>query len=452
MVDGGEAVGDAGHGAVWIAVAVVDGLDETPAGDVIAPGGDFDVAAVGRGARGLHKALAVAALAHDGRAVEVLERACHNLGGGGGAAVGEHHEGSVAGLGGLVDFLGVGVAAACAHHFGAFVHEVADHLHGALEEAAAVAAEVEDDTPEARSAEDGCDSVAHLRGGLFVEGGEAYVAYAVGQHSIVGHGVDLDGAAGDVEAEQGILGVGAHDVDAHVRAGLAAQLLADIGDVHVRPDGVAVDAQDAVAVAYARLTGGRAPLGLGEDDVLAPALDGGAYAAVLAGGDAEKLVLLVGGIVLGIGVDLSEHGVYGRAHRAGGVDGVDVLCLQLLKDRVEYLHVACHFRLVAAGGGGSRGREQQSGRCDGKQDFLHDERNVYKSLFKNRCEREGGQSLSDFVIGMRECGRSHSTEEQSRKRQRVAGAMVFFEYLNSLNVIFEVSFGFASVFKQALSI
>ena len=30
VVDGGEAVGDAGHGAVWIAVAVVDGLDEPP--------------------------------------------------------------------------------------------------------------------------------------------------------------------------------------------------------------------------------------------------------------------------------------------------------------------------------------------------------------------------------------------------------------------------------------
>ena len=55
------------------------------------------------------------------------------------------------------------------------------------------------------------------------------------------------------------------------------------------------------------------------------------------------------------------------------------------------------------------------------------------------------------MIAMRECGRSHSTEEQSRKRQRVAEAMVFFlNILNSLNVIFEVSFGIAS-FERLLS-
>ena len=62
-----------------------------------------------------------------------------------------------------------------------------------------------------------------------------------------------------------------------------------------------------------------------------------------------------------------------------------------------------------------------------------------KRLFKYRCEREGDQSLSDFVIGMRKCGRNHLTEEQSRKRQRVAGAMVFFEYLNSLNVLLKLA-------------
>ena len=63
-----------------------------------------------------------------------------------------------------------------------------------------------------------------------------------------------------------------------------------------------------------------------------------------------------------------------------------------------------------------------------------------KRLFKYRCEREGDQSLSDFVIGMRKCGRNHLTEEQSRKRQRVTGEMVFFlNILNSLNVFLKLA-------------
>ena len=58
--------------------------------------------------------------------------------------------------------------------------------------------------------------------------------------------------------------------------------------------------------------------------------------------------------------------------------------------------------------------------------------------------------MSDFVIAMRECGRSHSTEEQSRKRQRVAEARVFFEYFKLMKHI-GVSLGFAS-FEHLLSI
>ena len=73
-----------------------------------------------------------------------------------------------------------------------------------------------------------------------------------------------------------------------------------------------------------------------------------------------------------------------------------------------------------------------------------------KRLFKYRCEREGDQSLSDFVIGMRKCGRNHLTEEQSRKRQRVAEARVFFEYFKLMKHI-GVSLGFAS-FEHLLSI
>ncbi len=67
-----------------------------------------------------------------------------------------------------------------------------------------------------------------------------------------------------------------------------------------------------------------------------------------------------------------------------------------------------------------------------------------KSLFNNKCEREGGHSLSDFGIVMRECGRSHSTEEQSQKRQRGAGAMVFFEYFKLIRYNFKISSDFAS--------
>ena len=58
--------------------------------------------------------------------------------------------------------------------------------------------------------------------------------------------------------------------------------------------------------------------------------------------------------------------------------------------------------------------------------------------------------MSGFVIEMRECGRSHSTEEQSLKRQRVAEAMVFLEFFKLMKCTFKVSFGIAS-FERLLS-
>ncbi len=154
------------------------------------------------------------------------------------------------------------LASACAYHLGAFRHEVAHYLHGAFEQASAVAAQVEHDTFQrgvAHKVDNGFFDAARA---ALVESSQAYVADAVGAYAVVGQGIDLDVGACDVEAQHRVLDIGAAYVHAHLRAGLPSQAAAYGRDVGGSRHGVGINGYYHVAWAQSGLERGRAPLRL----------------------------------------------------------------------------------------------------------------------------------------------------------------------------------------------
>ena len=75
--------------------------------------------------------------------------------------------------------------------------------------------------------------------------------------------------------------------------------------------------------------------------------DIGPYAAILARRYHHKVVLVFGGDILGVGVDVVEHAVDGRRYGLLGIECVDIEGVQLLVDRVEYIQVAYHCSVIA---------------------------------------------------------------------------------------------------------
>ena len=74
-----QRVGDVSHGAVFIAVRIVNRLHAAAAGGVVLGRSEFQLPAVRQGTNALHKALAEGASADDDGPVEVLEGAGHDF-------------------------------------------------------------------------------------------------------------------------------------------------------------------------------------------------------------------------------------------------------------------------------------------------------------------------------------------------------------------------------------
>ena len=82
-VGGGEGVRErvrnVAHGAVFVAVRVVDGLHASTRRGIIFGGSELELAVVGQGTDALHQALPVGARANNGGAVVVLQGAGDNF-------------------------------------------------------------------------------------------------------------------------------------------------------------------------------------------------------------------------------------------------------------------------------------------------------------------------------------------------------------------------------------
>mmetsp|Transcript_9380 Transcript_9380/g.27857 ORF Transcript_9380/g.27857 Transcript_9380/m.27857 type:complete len:380 (-) Transcript_9380:651-1790(-) len=183
---------------------VVDALDAAAAGRVVLGDGVLELRVVAQGKHGLHEALPVGVLrAQDERAVEVLQRASHDLRCGRGALVDEdghtRAEGDEGARATHVGDAAVGVTTLGGDDGHAVGHELLRHLKRGREEPAGVAPEVENEGVHRFAL--ACslyleldERGAHLRGGRCGELGELDVAgrrrFAQRGESREGHGVD----------------------------------------------------------------------------------------------------------------------------------------------------------------------------------------------------------------------------------------------------------------------
>ncbi len=157
-------------------------LNETAAGRVVTRGGKREAGVFAEWRDGLHQALAESGFADDEAAIMVLHGARNDFGGGGGIAVHENYERDVITLiaaNGVVAALG-GSAAMVRDDELIFVEEHVADSHGFVEQAARIAAHVENQAVE-RGRVQLLECISDFAVGGFVEAGEADVADAGSQ-------------------------------------------------------------------------------------------------------------------------------------------------------------------------------------------------------------------------------------------------------------------------------
>ena len=126
---------------------IIDRLDTTTAGNVIFRGSHFQESIVPQRTRSLHQSFAERPLSDQHGTVEILQRSRHDLGGRGRHTIHQHGDRNL-----RIERFGlrherrVGRfrAAVHRHDFGAFGHEHRKNLHGFLQNAAAIAPQVDD--------------------------------------------------------------------------------------------------------------------------------------------------------------------------------------------------------------------------------------------------------------------------------------------------------------------
>ena len=344
----GQAVGNV-LGVAPAAVLVVHGLYAPPAGYVVLAGGELERAVVWQVHRHLHQALAIGARAEHHSAVEVLQRTGSDLAGAGRLAVDQHHywHHRVNGLEPrLVLAVGLAQLAPRLHQHPALGHPHVYYLNGLGQRAAAVAPEVEHEAlgPLPLQVDEGA---AHVLGASLREAVQADVAHPAGAHAVVWYLGQLDVAARHPERQLLARG-GAPHPQSEGGAGLAAQPLADVAHrlAHHRR---VVYRQYLVALAQAHLGSGHALVGLVDDHALYLEVLAyhGAYAGILAREHHLKLLVLVFGVVLGVGVEAAQHGLDAVAYHLRRVERVDIHQVEVLVDGVEYVEVLAHLEVVA---------------------------------------------------------------------------------------------------------
>ena len=215
----GPVLGDerVGYGLyrTLLRVGVVDGLNAAARRDVVFGRGELQHGVVAQRPRRLHESLAVAALADDHRAVEVLQGAGHDLRRRCRIAVDEHRQRQVGEdrlRRGAVNLPRIFRAAFGAYHFGAFGNEHAQNLDRLLHDAASVAAVIEDQTLQLSLGAQLFDGCAHVFVTPFGEVAVTDVTDAVGHPARVRHARN-----GDALALQGDgLGAAVEVLDGHL--------------------------------------------------------------------------------------------------------------------------------------------------------------------------------------------------------------------------------------------
>ncbi len=224
-------------------------LDGDVAGREVLGDGELEGGLLGRdlGEDELHAALAESLLAHDQRAVVVLERAGDDLARARAAAVHEHDE-RVHGLGagGLGALLLTPLGEADGGDDGAVEEELVGDARGLLEQAARVAAEIEHEPADGAAGLELLERGVQLGRARLLERLEPHVADAVVQAARLDR-ADLDDLAAQLEG-LGVLPAAfalARDPDRDLGAGLAAEAPHGVVERHVERR-LVVDLHDAV--------------------------------------------------------------------------------------------------------------------------------------------------------------------------------------------------------------
>ena len=319
--------------AVGVAVAVVDFLNQAATWNVVFGDGEFEQTVERQWAGGLHQSLAVGTTADNHGAVEVLECASGDFACRGRPAVDEHRQWHIGHDGLLRGFIHTVIlcgAAFCGQHLSAFRQEEAENFDGFVHQSAAVAAQVEHHRLHGRVGLEFEQRLLHTLGRVLVVGVERDVAYVVFRHAVVGDGVEFDFLAGEGERLDAVGGVGALDGHLDLGVGLTFQAFAHLGAFQ-RSHAVAVNHNDLVAALQSGTS--RRAVGVRTRNKHAAGLafhDVGTDAAVFAGANHQKVVLVVVVDIFGVGVDFVKHRVDGGFDMLFSVERVNIKSVQLL--------------------------------------------------------------------------------------------------------------------------
>src|SRR5690606_8420883 len=303
--------------------------------------------------------------ADDDRAVVVLERARHDLGGGGGVAVHEDDDRLVADDGAAAGAVLVRRLVAVADGddgLPALEEEVAD-VHGRVEAAAAVAAQVDDEGGRAlppQRAHRLCDLLA----GVLVEALERDVAHAVVEEDRERHGRDVDDGAGEAAADRLVHPL-PYERDLDLGAGPAEQAAGHLLQLQAA-GGLAVDLDDAVARAHGAALRGRVGEHAGDGGDAALVLDLHAEPAVggadLLAGEAGDLL---GRVQCGVRVvELLDESAGGHLVDGVPVQRLDGVALDVLEDLGEQAGSVARPAILDNGPCPDGSNEQQQGSDD----------------------------------------------------------------------------------------
>lgn len=320
---------------------VVRALDESPRGGVVVVGGEGEAGVLGDLEDGLDEAFAEGGFADDESTVVILECPGDDLSGGGGVAIDEDNDGVLAGVGaagGAVDLVGEGASTLRDDDL-AFLEELVGHIDGFVEEAAGVAAEVDNEALDVAGCGEFIECLSDFAAGGLDEAGYVDVADAGPDEEGEVYGVVGDFVTDEIE-DEGPGGTFALHGDGDVGTFGALEERGDGGGVHASY-ALGVDDLDDVAGADAGLDGRRAVKG-GEDDDL-----GGSFLVGLGlnlHADAVVLAVLVfahlgeglGVVEVGVGVEDVEHAGDGPVvDGLVGLLGVELICIILLDEGVD---------------------------------------------------------------------------------------------------------------------
>ena len=325
------------------------------AGGVILSRGQTQRGAIAQGQDALHGALAKRLLAHDHRALEILQAAGNDLGRAGAAAVDQHHHWQFANLAaapGAILFLALRSPAFGAHHHLAAREKLFRHVNRLIQQAAGIVAQIENQAGAVLLLNFGQRFLQILRG-VIAKLADANVADGFRQEFIVRGAFEIDhGTDGDHFADEfdllGLAGAGPEKSQLHLGGRLAAELLHRFREIasHV----FAIHLEQFIPGQDAGLFPGGAFHWGDHRDAVRPDGDHEANATVLAFGILAEFVVLARLHVLAVRVQRVEH-AFQRAFDQGIIGKVlalDVLLPDALHDQRE--NAQRFIRLVRLGG------------------------------------------------------------------------------------------------------